>query len=83
MNYYGRGVDKNYEAAKDYFESIIESGSDRQKCDAKYMLGLMYYNGRGVKKDYQKALNSFKVVAENGMYKDEAIGFGEYITPVK
>ena len=24
-----------------------------------------------------------KVVAQDGMYKDEAIGYGEYVTPVK
>lgn len=63
MHHFGRGVAKDFEAARDFYE---------QACECQYPLaynnlGSLYYNGQGVEVDKAKAFGLFLKGAERGV----------------
>ena len=63
----GRGVEKNYAIACEYFEQIEQQNTDQLLViEAKYHLGLIYLKGGyGVEKNYAKARKYFEQVEKN------------------
>lgn len=61
----GRGVQKNYKEAVDWYTKAAEQGYDV----AQYNLALMYANGFGVPKDVKQAVVWYKKAAEQGNVK--------------
>ncbi len=60
--YNGRGVNKDYKKAFEYFSQAAQKGN----LQAQYNLGIIYENGKGVKQDYQEAMKWYlKVAAQN------------------
>ena len=56
---FGRGVEQNYEIARNYFKIPSISGF----LESKYKLGEIYYFGHGIKQDYKKAREFFEFAA--------------------
>lgn len=56
--FYGRGVEKDYTKALEYFTKSSETKYSQ------YYLGLMYENGYGVEKNYTEALNWYEKSAK-------------------
>ncbi len=67
--YYGSGVDKNYNKAKEWFEKSVLQARNPQ---ASYFLGYMYENGKGCTADpvmaYESYMNATKLGNLNGMW---------------
>ncbi len=63
MYYEGKGVQKNYAKAFEWFEKAAKQGD----ADAQNILGLRYYNGEGVPKDYTKAFEWFEKQSSKDM----------------
>lgn len=59
---YGRGVEKDFGKAFEWFEKSAKKGNGL----ALYQIGYMYFNGKGVEKDFGKAFEWFKKSAEQG-----------------
>ena len=70
MYYDGRGVEKDYKKAIEWYTKSAEQGV----AVAQYNLGVMYSNGQGVDTDYKKAIEWFKKSAEQG-YGDAQLAF--------
>ena len=51
----GKGIKKDYEKAKLYFDKAISLGNEK----GKYGIGKCYYYGNGMEQDYEKAYNIF------------------------
>lgn len=60
--YFGRGVEKDYSKACEYYRRAAELGY----ADAQNNLGIMYRNGWGVAPDYAEALKWYRKGAEQG-----------------
>ena len=58
----GKGVEKNLNKAKKWFQFAAEQGLAK----AQYNLGLMYGKGKGVDKDYNKAIKWMTLAADQG-----------------
>lgn len=58
--YGGYGIQKNYEKARECFESA----ADVFDSDSRFILGLFYEKGYGVKQDYSEALKHYKIAAK-------------------
>ena len=65
MYYLGKGIEKNYKKAFEWYEKVASQGF----ADAQYNLGNMYYYGEGVEKDSKKAIEWYEKAAENTVYK--------------
>ena len=61
--YNGRGVEKDYTKAKEYFDTVNQDKNDK---NSNYFSGLMYYYGQGVGIDHGKAKEFFVKNAELG-----------------
>ena len=60
--YYGKGVEKNYSKAVEWFAKSAEQGNT----EGQRRLGFCYHLGYGVKKDYSKAVEWYKKSASQG-----------------
>ena len=60
--YYGRGVDKSYEKAVEYYRI----GADKGNAYAQYSLGYCYEQGQGVKSNRYRAIDWYKKAAAQG-----------------
>ena len=58
----GKGVEKNLNKAKKWFQFAADQGLPK----AQYNLGLMYGKGKGVEKDYNKAIKWMTLAADQG-----------------
>ena len=58
----GKGVEKNLNKAKKWFQFAAEQGLAK----AQYNLGLIYGKGKGVDKDYSKAIKWMTLAADQG-----------------
>jgi len=58
----GKGVEKNLNKAKKWFQFAADQGLPK----AQYNLGLMYGKGKGVEKDYSKAIKWMTLAADQG-----------------
>ncbi len=56
MYFLGRGVEKNYQRAREYFFQLTRKQAPYDSPQAKYYLGKMYFDGLGVQVDRKKAL---------------------------
>ncbi|XP_057663666.1 protein sel-1 homolog 1 isoform X1 [Diorhabda carinulata] len=62
MYLYGKGVEKDYAKAHQYFLQAAEQGW----VDGQLQLGNMYFNGLGVKKDHKAANKYFSLASQSG-----------------
>lgn len=69
MYYFGKGVDKDYRKARNYFQQAAE----KKLPEAQHMLGIMYSEGKGVKRDSDKAFQWTVKAAKNGNKAAQAI----------
>lgn len=60
--YAGKGVDKSYELAREWFEAGVEVGH----AESAYELGAMLMSGLGGDEDYPRAFELFKLSADKG-----------------
>ena len=68
----GQGVERNYAAAKTWFEKAVALGS----IDAAYRMGTLFEHGNGVPQDYKKAAEWYRKAAEKGYAAAEfALGY--------
>ncbi|MCR5723303.1 MAG: tetratricopeptide repeat protein [Lachnospiraceae bacterium] len=63
--YYGRGVEKSYEKAIEWYEKAANQGHAEAQCS----LGYMFSKGIGVKQNYIKAAEWYKKAANQGYAK--------------
>lgn len=69
MYYFGKGVDKDYEQARRFFQQA----ADQQLPEAQHMLGILYSEGKGVKMDRDKAFQWMVKAAKNGNKSAQAV----------
>lgn len=72
LRYYrGIGVDVDYEKARKFLESAVNSGID----GASYYLGVIYYNGKGTPTNHAKAKEYFeKAEASDNVFSSYYLG---------
>ncbi len=77
--YCGKGVQKDYEQARSFFELAANQNEDPiVRAAAQRRLGEIYYFGRGVQEDYKRAREFFELAAnqnENAITQAEAHRF--------
>ena len=59
MSEHGRGVEKNYELALEWFTRAAQQGN----AECQYNLGVIYFFGRGVNRNYKTAFKWFREAA--------------------
>ena len=62
--YHGKGVEKDYAKALQYFEQALQLDKDNRHVQDQ--LGMMYYKGEGVEVDFRKAAEFCKLAANKG-----------------
>ena len=62
MYYSGKGVERDYKQAVEWFRKVAEQGS----AEAQNRMGNMYGRGHGVKQDYKQAAEWYRKAAEQG-----------------
>lgn len=63
--YYGRGVEKSYEKAMEWYKKAANQGHAEAQCS----LGYMYSRGIGIQQDYKKAAEWYEKAADQGHAK--------------
>ena len=60
MYQHGKGVEQNYNKARELYKKAVDLGNST----AMYNLGHMYHYGEGVEQNYNKACELYKKAAE-------------------
>ena len=74
---FARGVDRDSEKAREYFEKAAASDHDWAASYALFYLGQMYEAGDGVPQDYAKALEYYQKAVEKGYAEGAAAKVAE------